>query len=466
MRKIRFQLPLLRLRTLFQEQSPLKKLAMRGLFWTLFIYGASTVVRLGSSLLMTRLLAPELFGLMNLIYVFIVGLHLFSDLGSGAIITSSERGDDPKLLNHVWSLQIVRGVVLWILCLLLTVPISHIYNEPRMLWLMPIVGFDCVIGGLFSTSYFTLIRRMESHRWSQFELKNQIIGVTIMIGLAYFYRSIWALVISYLLSATIKTVWSHFLIPNYRNQWVWDWKEVREIFSFGRWILLSTMMNFLAGQVDRVLSGKLLSWNFLGIYGVVLSISDMPKSIIGNISTNVIFPAISQMVELPRDVLLQKIRKNRLPVLAIVALGLAFIVSFGDVIVGILYDHRYAEGRWMLPLIALGVWPYVLLQTQFPILLALGKPKYQTIGNFFKLIFTGVGSIWAFHVLGSKGFVLVVALNDLPLYGVVLYGLFKQRLNMLLQDVVTTLLLIGFTALFISIRLGLGFSSPFSSLPQ
>ncbi|KAM3114188.1 oligosaccharide flippase family protein [Phormidesmis sp. 146-33] len=453
-----------KLRSRFQGQSSLKKMAMRGVFWSVSVYGLSTIVRLGSSLIMTRLLFPELFGLMNLVFIFIVGLHLFSDVGSAPIIIRSERGDDPELLNNVWTIQVIRGVLLWLGCLVLAWPATQIYNEPRLIWLLPIVGISCVIGGFHSTSVFTLTRRMESGRWSRFELENQVLSTAILIALAWFNQSIWSLVIGALLSELIQVVRSHFLIPNYRNRLAWDWKLVKEMFSFGQWILLSTMLTFLAGQVDRLLSGRLLSWQFLGVYGVALAISDMPRNIIAVVSDKVIFPAVSQLIELPRETLRAKLLHNRKPVLAVLALGLAILVSFGDVPITIMYDKRYSDATWMLPLLAIGIWPNILFQTLYPILIAIGKPNYQTWGNLFKLIFTGVGILVGFSFLGVAGVIIAVALNDLPLYGVMAFGLQREGLSCLKQDLLMTGLFVGLLIGILALRYGLGFGLPIQGL--
>jgi O-antigen/teichoic acid export membrane protein len=452
------------LRALFQEQSALKQRAISGVFWSVGIYGIATVLRLGSSLIMTRLLFPELFGLINLVSLFIVGMYLFSDIGSGPTIIRSERGDDPELLNNVWTIQVIRGCLLWLGCLALAVPAAHFYGEPKIAWLLPIAGLTCISDGLSSTSRFTLTRKMDFGKLSRFELQNQIIGTGLLITLAWFNRNIWALVIGHLLSDVIRTVRSHFLIPNYRNRLAWNWAIVKEISIFGRWILLSTMISFLAGQVDRMLMVKVLSWNFLGIYGVVMAISEMPRSIIERISGQVIFPAVSQLTDRPRADLRQKLLRHRRPVLIVMALGLSLLVCLGDLVVAIMYDQRYTSGRWMLPLLALGIWPNVLFQTLYPMLLALSKPQYQTWGNVGKFLFTGIGIFLGFAHFGEPGVILVIALNDLPLYGAIAYGLWRERLTSIQQDIWTTALFLSVLAGLLSLRYLLGFGLPIDQL--
>ena len=452
------------LRSLFEKQSVLKQQAISGVFWNVGTHWIGTLVRVGSSLIMTRLLVPELFGLMNLVFIFIVGLHLFSDVGSGPTIIRSDQGDDPELLNNVWTIQVLRGGVLWICCLVLALPAAYLYSEPKLTWLLPIVGLTCIFSGFSSTSVFTLTRHMEFGKESRFELQNHIISTVLVIALAWFNRNIWALVIGFVLSSVIQMVRSHFLIPNYRNRFAWNRSIVKEMSLFGRWILLSTMLSFLAAQVDILIVGKVVSWNFLGIYGVAVGISGLPRAMIDRIAGQVLFPAVSQMIDLPRTELRQKFMPNRRPILLAIALGLALLVCFGDVLVAFMYDKRYLPATWMLPLLALGIWPNVLVQTLYPLLLALSKPQYQTWGNFGKFLFTSLGIPLGFAHFGVVGVILILALNDLPLYAAIAYGLWREQLTSVQQDIGTTALFLSLVAGILILRYSLGFGLPIDRL--
>src|SRR4028119_542476 len=131
--------------------SSIKKLAIHGAVWTIASYGTSQILRFGSNLILTRLLIPDVFGLMALVYVFISGLHLFSDLGIGVSVIQNKRGDDPVFLNTAWTLQVVRGGFLWVCSLLIAWPVSHFYEERQLLWLIPVVALTTVISGFNST---------------------------------------------------------------------------------------------------------------------------------------------------------------------------------------------------------------------------------------------------------------------------------------------------------------------------
>ena len=125
--------------------------ALRGSLWTVLGFGGAQGLRLASNLILTRLLFPEVFGVMALIMVVIQGLNNFSDVGVGPAIMQSRRGDDRDFLNTAFTMQAVRGLVLWLACIALAAPIARFYGTPELAWYLPVAGFISVINGLLTT---------------------------------------------------------------------------------------------------------------------------------------------------------------------------------------------------------------------------------------------------------------------------------------------------------------------------
>jgi O-antigen/teichoic acid export membrane protein len=442
-----------------------KQLAVRGAVWTIASYGLSLVLRLGSNLILTRLLVPEMFGLMTLVYVFITALHLFSDLGIGQTLIQNKRGEEPDFINTAWTLQVYRGLILWFCTLLLAWPISQLYQQPQFLWLLPVVGFGTVISGFNSTSLFTLNRNMALGKLAIYELAGQALSIVVMIVWAWFSPTIWAILIGSFASQIMQLVWSHYLNSGSPHRLIWNQEVVEEIFYFGKWIFVSTALTFFAEQADRLILGKILTLDMLGVYGIALTLADLPRSVTLAVSSKVMFPAISKLTDQPRETLRAKILKNRQPILIALAVGLTALVGFGDIAIKILYDHRYIDAAWMLPILALGIWPRVLCNTGTePILFAIGKIKYPAFGQFVRFIWTSIGLWVAFSIAGLPGAIVAVALNDLCFYAVISYGLCREKLNFLMQDFQATVLLLTLLAAVLTARYLLGFGLPIDLL--
>lgn len=447
-----------------RDSSSLKRLAIRGAIWTVSAYGLSQVIRLVSNLILTRLLAPELFGLMSLVTTFLIGIHLFSDIGIHTNIIQSKRGEDPVFLNTAWTVQVIRGFVIWLICLAVSWPLSQLYNNPEILWLIPVVGATSLITGFYSTSLPTLNRKLIIGRLTLFEQGTQIFSTIVTIVAAWLTRSIWAFVIGNLAAAAAQTILSHYLFPSIKNRFAWEREALKEIVSFGKWIFVSTSLTFLAEQTDRLILGKLFSLDLLGVYSIAYIFADMPRSVLMAVSSKVIFPAYSQAADAPRSTFREKIKRNRWPILIVAAFGLALLVSFGDFLILKLFDPRYARSAVMLPVLALGIWPRILTETIDPALLAVGQPRYLALGNALKLLFNVSAIPLGFYLLGAPGSILAIAFNDVPFYGAVIYGLWKEDLLCSVQEIGSTALLILFLGLFLLLRIVLGFDLPSFSL--
>ncbi|MGD2180867.1 oligosaccharide flippase family protein [Lusitaniella coriacea] len=438
----------------------LKSLALKGTLWTIIGYGASQILRFGSNLILTRLLFPEIFGLMTLVYTFIVGLSLFSDIGINPGIIRSDRGDDPEFLNTAWTLQVLRSIVIWFCCLAIAFPAAQIYNEPQLRWLIPIVGFNVILAGFKSTAVITLNRHLAIAKLTLVNLTLQIISIAVMVAWASFHPTIWALIVGNTVSSLLELFVSHRLIPGTKNTFAWDRSAVKELLSFGTWVFISTAMTFLASQSDRLILGKVLSIEMLGIYSIAFTLSEVPRQVVLAVSDRVIFPAISKLGDLPREAMLAKLEKPRFPVLIALAFGLAILTVFGDLLIRFLYDARYDEAGWMLPILALGIWPIVLTQSLDSCLFVIGKIRSVVVGTFLSFLVLAIGIPLGTRFWGPIGAVSAVALSNVPPYIAITFGLWRHRLACLKQDLITTVLFVGFLALFVWGRSALGWGYP------
>ena len=110
------------------------------------------------------------------------------------------------------------------------------------------------------------------------------------------------------------------------------------------------------------------------------------------------------------------------------------MVNWGGLLIVHLYDHRYREAAWMIPILALGLWHTLLYQTTYPVLLSLGKAKYNAVGNAVYCVTICAGIPIAFHFFGMFGAVVAVAAGDFPLYLAIQFGLWRQRIGLWRQD--------------------------------
>lgn len=128
-------------------------------------------------------------------------LQMFSDIGVRASIIQNPRGEDPDFLNTAWTLQIGRGIFLWLVACVLAWPLASFYDEPQIRSLLPAVGLNALIMGFVSTRVAVANRQIRLGRQTVIALASQAGALIIMIGMAFIWPTVWSLVIGGLVEA-------------------------------------------------------------------------------------------------------------------------------------------------------------------------------------------------------------------------------------------------------------------------
>src|SRR5579872_2745469 len=118
--------------------------------WTIGAYGIGTVLRTATNIVLARLLAPDIFGTMLIVYTLRMGIELISDVGINQNIVYNKSADNPEFYNTAWSLQLVRSIALWLMFMAAAVPIARFYNSPILAVVVPITSFSIILAGLTS----------------------------------------------------------------------------------------------------------------------------------------------------------------------------------------------------------------------------------------------------------------------------------------------------------------------------
>lgn len=330
---------------------------LRSASWVTLSYGASQALRLGANLILARLLFPEAFGLMALIGLVTVGLALFSDIGLGPAIWQSERGDDPVFLDTAWTMQVLRGVLLWVIACALAVPVAQFYDTPQLVQFLPVAALSLLLAGFNPMRLETATRHLLVGRATALELASQAAAVTVMVVLAALTGSVWALVVGTVIGAGAKLALTHLYLPGPRNRFRWEPAAFREILGFGKWIFLSTAFWFLFSQGDKAIFGKFLPLDTLGIYNIGYFMASFPMLLGFTLSQKLLIPVYreTRAQQTPQNA--EKLRRLRWGMsLSLVAL-LALMGLAGPWLIEALYDPRYAAAGAIIVALALAQVP-------------------------------------------------------------------------------------------------------------
>jgi len=389
---------------------------------------------------------PDMFATIAIALIVMSGLAMFSDLGLRQSIVQSTRGNDPAFLNTVWLIQIIRGVLLWFLALGISMLVVHansrglvpkdsVYADPNLPYVIAVLSLGAVIAGFGSTKTAEASRNLALGRLMLIDLISQIAALVCMFGWIWIDRSIWALVAGSICASVTLTLLSHIWLPGTANRWQWDPSAFRDIFHFGKWIFISSILSFLAANGDRLLLGSLVDITLLGIYVIAFQIFSSIEQVLAGLIAGVSFPALSELARERPATLKAGYYRIHMPVALVAYTCSGILMISGHSLIELLYDHRYAQAGWMLQVLAAA-----LLTAPFQIAIqcfvALGMPQVLSRVLALRLVVLAVAMVGGYHLFGVPGALwgLVAShLLCLPMiiFHCVRHGLFDLRRELL-----------------------------------
>ncbi len=349
--------------------------ALRGSAFTAGSYAFMQVVRLATNLVLTRLLFPEAFGVMALVSVVLIGLAMFSDVGVGPAISQHPRGDEAAFLDTAFTINVLRGGLLWALTCALSYPVALFYGAPELAWLLPAAGVTLLISGFNPTRIETANRHLLLGRVTALDLCAQIIGNLAIIALAFAMQSVWALVLGAIVGSAAKLIIMTLWLPGVANRFHWDAAAGRDLVHFGKWIFLSTACGFLLSQGDKAIFGVYLSLVDLGIYNIGYFLASFPVLLAGAVVGRIMIPLYRDHHPAESDANFARMRRLRFGISGGALLLLAVLALVGVPLVGVLYDARYGAAGIIVVAIACVQMPGVIGMTYDQSALAAGDSR-------------------------------------------------------------------------------------------
>ncbi|MEM9435403.1 MAG: oligosaccharide flippase family protein [Pseudomonadota bacterium] len=389
---------------------------LRGTGLTLLSYSGAQMLRLGSNLVLTRILFPEVFGLMALVQVFMTGLQMFSDLGLRTSVIQNDRGDDLDFLGTAFTLQIARGVVLWAAAWAIAAPAAAFYETPMLAELLPMAGLTSILLGVSSMNIAWVNRHLRLGRLTALELGTQAVGIAAMVGLAILWESVWAIVVGGLVGSFARAILSHIVLPGPRVGPRWDPSALRDIVRFGKYIFLGTLAGFLVSQGDRAILGAYVDLTQLALYNIAFFLATVPLMASRMLADRVLFPLYRSVPPGESAANRGKILRARLGLTgatmaaaAVPALGGVWIIEF-------LYDPRYHGAGPMLVLLTLASLPALITAGHGMVLLAVGNSRDFTLLMVTAAVVQTGLMVLGIELYGLAGLILLPALGNVVIY--------------------------------------------------
>jgi O-antigen/teichoic acid export membrane protein len=420
----------------------LKRRAIRGSVVEFAGLLANQGFRLISNLILSRMLFPEAYGLTAIVTVYSMGICLLTDVGLRESVMRHPRGIEPEFLDTVWTVQVIRGLTVAAILVILAWPISWVYGRPILAKMLMVSAASSTVTGFGASALLVLDREVRRGPLVAIDVTGKILTMVVMIMWARRDPSVWALIAGLMVSSVYTVVVSYFL-PYRRSRFRWDREALKEIRSFGQWVLGSSIVTFIAQEGDRLLLGYFLPIAALGMYTIAGTLAVAAGALAQRLIGSTVYGVLSSTFrERPADLArVFDATRKRLDILSMPLLGA--LVACGPLAVRVLYDDRYQGAGWMVQIMSLRIAFGCLNGVASSCLIARGEPKQTMLGNAMRLATTWGGIPICYHLFGMVGAVWVAALSEISMLASLYRALHKRGIFRWQREIIALGLLVA-----------------------
>lgn len=277
------------------------------------------------SVVLARLLAPDTYGTIALITVFISIIQIFVDSGLGNALIQKKNADELDF-STVFYINIIFCIIMYTLIYTFASKIADFYHNQDMILMIRILGLTILISGLKNVQQAYVSRNMLFKRFFFSTLSGTICAAVIGIILAYKGYGVWALIIQNLVNVIIDTaiLW---ITVKWRPKMIFSLNSLKELFSFGWKLMVSSLLDAGCYNIRTLVIGHIYTPADLGLYNQG---DKFPRLIVNNINNSidsVLLPAMSNIQDEREQVKNMTRRSIKISVyfMAPLMLGLAVI---------------------------------------------------------------------------------------------------------------------------------------------
>jgi O-antigen/teichoic acid export membrane protein len=394
----------------------------QGLAWMGGLRGATRVITFIKLAVLARLLSPVEFGLFGIASLVLALLETLTDTGINIFFIQKE-GELKDYLDTAWIVSILRGVVITLVLVVLSRPVSLFFNSPSSQSLLLIIALAAFLRGFINPAIVSFQKNLEFNKEFYLRFATVIAEAVVSIGLSILTKSAVALVWGMIASVVVEILISFiFVKPTPRLSL--DHLKIKKVFHRGKWITAAGVFQYLFANGDNIIVGKLMDTYFLGLYQMAYRISTIPITEISDVFSRVTLPVYAN-ITLDKKLLKKTFLKSSLGILLITLPVGLIIFIFTKPIVELLLGQNWIAVIPALKVLSIFGVIRAMEGAVVPLFLALKKQEYVTSLTLVSLVGLGitiVPLVRAYGILGASYSAMIGTLVAIP---VIVYYLRK-----------------------------------------
>lgn len=343
--------------------------------WSAVSTAARFTLQLLAQVVLARTLGPDIFGVFAIGMVVLTFATFVSGFGfSWSLLQRTTLQDQD--IRFAWTWQLIVGAMTTLALYLLAPVLAQYFREPRAEAVIEWLSLACLLTAAAAPATYLLQRDLNFRAVGLVQVGSYAAGyVAVGMPMALMGWGASSLVAAWLVQAAVQLVASYALKPHPVRPLLW-YPGAATAVGTGRMVFFTNIINWVLNNMDRVLIGRLLNAQALGLYNVAYNLATMPNTLL----LGALQPAfLAAGARLQNEV--QRLGRAYLQMLAtILVLGVPVFVFLAFVsadLVRFLYGPQWSGAAWVLGILFLSMPAYVIWGISTPVLWNTGRKHYE-----------------------------------------------------------------------------------------
>ena len=400
------------------------------MLWSALERLSQTGVVFAVQIVLARILAPEHFGLLAMVAVFVVISDVIVESGLGSAIVQRTDITDADL-STVFIFNLAAATLLAAVLWLVGPWVASFYNQPPLAEVLAVLGLGLVLSSLGTVHRSILRKQLAFKKLFWISTPAALVSGLFGVALALQGFGVWALVGQTLSQKALGSICSW-----YQTRWlpkpVFDTSRFGVLFSYGSKLALSGLLYQGFNNIYLLVIGRFFSPIDVGFFQRAKAMRELPITTLQSIVGSVTFPVLSSVQQ--DHALMKKILKRSLQLSALVAIpGMAVMAGLAEPLVLVLVGEKWLPCVPMLQLLCVSGALYPLHAGNLSLLQATGRSdlflkvevikKLATIANIVITYRYGLYAMIGGMIVTS---LMALVTNTYHTDKIIRYGLLQQ----------------------------------------
>ena len=376
--------------------------------------GGNLVVRTISSMLLTRLLTPTDFGIVGIITSVFFAVAMVTDLGFQDFLIRHERTEDRHFRDVIWTIHAKRGLAVFAVVAIGSPLIAGLFGKQAVALPLAVASLTFAVNGVASLSLMTALRHDKARELSLIDFALQVFQTAACLVLALWWRNAWSIIAAMVLQSGLRTAVSYRFFPDSEQRPARDKAISREFLVFSRFVMTSSALALVIGQTDKLVLGRVFTLSEFGIYAIALTIASAPVAFAESYVNRIVFPICARTWREMPDQLARVYYSVRRRAAALYGFACGGLIGSASLVIGLLYDPRYAGASTFVSLLAIGTALRLPNSAAAQLMVAVGHVQKTMRMTLVRLLWV-VGAVpLGLMYFGPVGVIAAMGLMEVP----------------------------------------------------